>query len=177
MGNLAAQKGKWGIAVDTIYLAVENNPNMQLPYGAVLRNVQIYNWIVTPTVSYQIVKSDEWTLALLAGARYFSIEPKFTISPFPEQSTSGSIWDGIIGVKGKVDLEGNWSVPYHFDIGTGESDLTWQAFAGVGYEYDNFDIAVGYRHLEWDFSNNKHGGGLFKDISVSGPIVGVKYRF
>jgi len=26
-----------------------------------------------------------------------------------------------------------WFVPYYLDVGTGESDLTWQAMGGIGY--------------------------------------------
>ena len=36
------------------------------------------------------------------------------------------LWNGIIGVKGRVWLgSSNWSIPYYLDVGTG-SGLTWQ---------------------------------------------------
>ena len=28
-----------------------------------------------------------------------------------------------------------WFVPYYADIGTGQSDFTWQAIGGIGYAF------------------------------------------
>ena len=44
-------------------------------------------------------------------------------------------WDGIVGAKGAFALgdKHKWVVPYYVDIGTGDSDVTWQAELGVGY--------------------------------------------
>jgi hypothetical protein len=88
-------------------------------------------------------------------------------------STSGDIWDGIVGLKGSVNLSKRWFVPYYADIGTGDSDLTWQAMAGISYRAAHWaDIALTYRHLEWDL-----GSQLVDDLSFSGPMLGVIFRF
>jgi len=46
---------------------------------------------------------------------------------------SDTIWDGIVGFKGRVALgsDKKWYIPYYADVGTGQSDLTWQVLAGV----------------------------------------------
>ncbi len=38
-----------------------------------------------------------------------------------------NLWDGIVGVKGCVELGGDrkWFVPYDLDVGTGQSSRTW----------------------------------------------------
>ncbi len=38
-----------------------------------------------------------------------------------------------------MNLNQNWYLPFHFDVGTGDTNLTWQAFAGVGYKIGSFD--------------------------------------
>lgn len=177
MGNIAAQKGKWGFQADLIYLAVGNKPNVDLGEGLTLSNVKVKAWIVTPTVTYRVMESDKLSLDLMAGARYLDMKADLTVSPYPEASSSGGAWDGIIGVKARVDLSEKWFMPFQFDVGTGETDLTWQAFAGVGYQYDNFDVIAGYRHLDWEFDDNNKGADTFNDLTISGPIVGVKYWF
>jgi hypothetical protein len=35
-------------------------------------------------------------------------------------------------VKGRFALDEHWFVPYYADLGTGESDLTWQIAGGIG---------------------------------------------
>ena len=37
-------------------------------------------------------------------------------------------------------VQGNWYVPDHLDVGTGESDLTWQGMVGMAYAFDSLDV-------------------------------------
>ena len=66
-----------------------------------------------------------------------------------------------------------WFIPFHLDIGTGESDFTWQGFAGLGYRFKSLDVLVGYRYLYWDFEDN----AALDDLDVSGPGAGVRFYF
>lgn len=177
MGSLGAQKGKWGFTTDVIYLAISDDPNVPLTPILTLREVGTKSWIVTPQVTYKIVQSDLWDLDLLAGARYLYLKAELQISPLPKMSDSGSGWDGIIGTRGQMNLNQNWYLPFQFDVGTGDTDLTWQAFGGVGYKFGSFDLVAGYRHLAWDFEGDDKGGGTFNDFNISGPLIGAKFFF
>jgi hypothetical protein len=123
------------------------------------------------------VESDKWDVEFLAGARYLYIAPYITTIGDSEVDTSGSGWDGIVGLKTNYKLNEKWFMPLAFDVGAGDTDLTWQAFAGVGYKYENFDVVAGYRYLEWDFDDTDPGGGAFNSLNIGGPIIGMKYRF
>ncbi len=35
-----------------------------------------------------------------------------------------------------------WSVPYYLDVGTGDSDLTWQGLLGLAYSFGWGDLGV-----------------------------------
>ncbi|MEZ5592554.1 MAG: hypothetical protein R3F53_18370 [Gammaproteobacteria bacterium] len=59
------------------------------------------------------------------------------------------------------------------DVGTGQSDLTWQAFAGVGYRFGKLDALMGYRYIDWDFDDND----VFDDLNLSGVFIGAKFWF
>ncbi len=174
MGHFDAQKGKWTIAADAVYLKVGDN----VPAPGPIDKLQFRSWIVTPYAAYNVVESGQWNLDLLAGARYLYMKPKLTFSPIvPGPGTvslSDSNWDAIIGMKGNYKLNEKWFMPFFFDVGSGDSDLTWQAFAGVGYKYENFDVVAGYRYLEWEFDNAFVG---FNDFDLSGPMIGAKFRF
>jgi len=89
-------------------------------------------------------------------------------------SLSDSNWNGIVGMKGDYTLNEKWYMPFTFDVGSGDSDLTWQAFAGVGYKYENFDFLADYRYLKWEFEDESVG---FNDLDLSRTIIGAKFRF
>jgi hypothetical protein len=84
--------------------------------------------------------------------------------------------DAFVGINGRYAFGADrWSLRYYADIGTGESDLTWQAMVGVGYRLSWGELFVNYRHLRYEFGDVKH----FRDLSTtfSGPSIGVSFRF
>ena len=93
--------------------------------------------------------------------------------PDRKLSQSVGLWDGIVGVKGRFDLNENWYLPYHLDIGAGDSDLTWQALGGVGYRFNWGDVLLAYRHLHYDQGDS----GLLQDLEFSGPVLGANFNF
>ena len=82
--------------------------------------------------------------------------------------------DGIVGVRGHVPIGDKWYIPFYFDIGTGDTQLTWQILGGVGYRFKHFDLVGGYRYMDWNFNNNDD---VFGDLNLSGPFVGAKFVF
>jgi hypothetical protein len=192
MGNLGARKGKWSLLADVIYLDLEDDSDSTLFQGPLgnltltLTDVAMEAWIVTPIVAYNIVNTDRIDLNLLAGARYFWLET--TVKTKTEHrirnettrfsaTESGDVWDGIVGARGAISLNDKWSLPFHFDIGTGETEMSWQAVALVKYNVGKWGVGFGYRHLEWDFDDSNTGGDVFEDLYISGPILGVEYMF
>ena len=93
--------------------------------------------------------------------------------PTPTARQSASVWDGVIGVKGNVNITQKWYLPYYLDVGTGESDLTWQGLGGVGYRFNWGNVVLVYRHIYWDFESDN----LLKDMSFSGPALGTVFKF
>jgi hypothetical protein len=117
------------------------------------------------------------SLDLIFGARNLDLDLGLStvIMGTPaSRSQSGSNLDGIVGVKGQLVLSKRWYLPYYVDIGTGDSDLSWQAMAGASFRAAKWvDLALVYRHLEWDFGNDK----AVADLNISGPGFGAIFRF
>ncbi len=188
MGGVAARKNKLSLMVDVIYMDLEDTSSSTLFSGNLinlsLTNVELKSWVVTPMVAYNVVQSDRLKLDLLAGARYFYLK---AISDFKAQgpletrkySVSGSTdyWNGIVGAMGQIKVNEKWYLPFQCDVGTGDLDLTWQVFGGVGYKFTNLDLVAGYRHLEFDFDSSDKGGEVLNDLYISGPMVGIRYFF
>ena len=82
-----------------------------------------------------------------------------------------TVWDGIVGVKGRYAFgaDRRWFVPFYGDIGTGESDLTWQAAAGVGYAFRWGEVIALWRYIDYKFKSDKQ----LEDLTMNGPMFGV----
>ena len=105
---------------------------------------------------------------LVAGARVLKIKPtlNYTINgdlgPISIPSRSGTkevsdtYWDGIVGVKGRYAFgdDRKWFAPFYVDVGTGQTKLTWQVAAGLGYAYRWGEVIGMWRYLDY---NNKSG--------------------
>ncbi len=180
MAVLAARRGKWMLALDVIYLDVEDDIKDNLLPGVQLKTLGLEAWIVTPMVGYQVLETEKLTLNLLAGARYLWLEAplKFEFSaPLPpgqrKSSESASIWDGVVGVRGQWKFTDKWYASYHVDVGTGDSDHTWQWLVAAGYRFDRFDAVFGYRYLDWGLDDD----APVTDLNLSGVMAGVKFLF
>jgi hypothetical protein len=89
-------------------------------------------------------------------------------------SASDNIWNGIVGLRGRLSLgEGGFFVPYYVDIGTGDSNLTWQAFGGLGYQTGSVGVSLGWRYLSIDQGSK----AVVQDMTMSGAYLAVNFRF
>ena len=181
MGSFEARKNKWLVITDAIYLDVGAGKSTTvttqsgIPLNANV-DLDLSAWILSGAVGYDVVQTDRVTFAVVGGVRYATIDVDITLGALGRQAVSSEsegLLDGIVGVRGYLTLNENWYLPYYADIGTGDSDLTWQALAGIGYRFSWGDIRLAYRYLSYDLDDGKH----LEDLDVSGPILGVGFRF
>lgn len=172
---------------DVIYLDVGANNSGKIPVavapGANVKvdaSVETKGWVLNFIGGYTLWQTPEASLDLLAGARYLDLQLDFglgaAVGPNVRARTfsaSDGLWDGVIGVKGHVDLNAKWTMPYHLDVGTGQSDLTWQASAGLAYRFNWGDVSLLYRHIEWDIDS----GSPLDNIRFSGPLLAARFVF
>jgi len=188
MGGLAARKNKLSLLTDVIYMDLDDTSNSTVvqgpPISLSVTNVELKAWIVTPMVAYNVVQSGRVQLDLLAGARYLYMKATTDLKaqgPLEthKDSVSGStdFWDGIVGAIGNIKINEKWYLPFQCDVGTGDTDLSWQVFGGVGYKFSSLDLVAGYRHLEFDFDSSDKAGNLLNDLYISGPMFGIRYFF
>jgi len=188
MGSFEARKGKWSLFTDAIYLDLSGSETItvSIPIGPGIPvttsgSVDLASWILHLTGGYNLLTNGKSKLDLIAGARYLDLDADVFLgfeSLGPGQSVnfsvSASVWDGIVGVKGRIALSDRWFLPYYLDIGAGDSDFTWQASAGVSFQAAKWaDIRLVYRYLAWEFES----GSLINDFDISGPALGAVFRF
>jgi hypothetical protein len=190
MGTLEARKGPWSFVGDAVYVDFGNTRSnitsigdgrVSLPVPA-NANADLKGFIGTLEVGYSIVQSPHTRLDVVGGARYLRIKTRVDwqfaapLPGVPQQGgaeTSKDVWDGVVGVRGQTSFAEDWFVSYYADVGAGSSQATWQAFGGLGYRFKWGDVLVGYRHLAYDFKS----GQRLSDLTLSGPLAGVAFRF
>ena len=190
MGVLEARKNKLSFGFDLIYMDISNSTSTKINLGpgpgpgaplSVYAGLGLESWVITGIVGYDLVQTDKARMAVIGGVRYLDLSADVDISVYgtlddlPPAHLSGSkdFWDGIIGIKGVFMLNEKWYIPYYADIGTGESKLTWQLYAAIGYQFHWGDIKLGYRYLEYDQDDDK----LLEDLKLYGPLLGIGFRF
>lgn len=184
MGGFAARKDKWSAALDVIYMDASGDksgtitpsalPSLSIPVSA---DVDLTGWVVNLNGARNVYDGERASVDVLVGLRYLDVESKLTVSvaslpPGSVKSTDTSL-DGVVGARGQINLSKTWFIPYYVDVGTGQSDFTWQGFGGVGYSFKPVDVVVGYRYLYWNFDSSND----LSDLSFSGPLAGVVFKF
>lgn len=197
MGAFEGRRGPWAFATDVIYLDLGASKKATRDFGigqaeipasvsADLR-LDLTGWLWTLTGSYAVVQQENFSMNVLAGARMLDLQEDLRwningdISTLPVVDRSGSSgvkdtqWDAIVGVKGRATFgaDRQWFVPYYLDVGAGDSDLTWQGMAGLGYSFDSIDVIGVWRYLDYDFGDSTP----LKSLDFNGPALGVTFRF
>jgi len=197
MGSFDMRKGRWGIFTDALYMDAGNSKNtgVQGSIGAseIPVNVNadvkldLKSLIWTLTGYYRAIDTGGTTLDVVAGTRYLDVEQEVNwdvtgnVGDVPPLERIGDAkmslanWDLIIGVRGRFAFGASkaWFVPYYLDIGTGESDLTWQGVAGLGYAFRWGELVAAWRYLYYDMPS----GMAIGDMNFSGPVAGVTFRW
>ncbi len=85
--------------------------------------------------------------------------------------------DALVGINGRYGFgnEKRWSLHYYADIGTGESDFTWQTVLGLGYTFGWGELFFNYRHLDYELGDFDRFNDL--QLTFSGPSMGATVRF
>jgi hypothetical protein len=195
MGQIEARNGQWGVWSDLVYADLGGSKN-----GT--RGFTVDNQPVNADANLQLdVKSTVWSLAglynlasppenttdLLFGTRLLNMKQTLNWSlsaSIPEHPTLGrsgeasvdaSDWDAIVGIKGRYyfGAERKWFLPYYVDVGAGQSKLTWQVNAGVGYKFDWGSVFATYRYLDYQFKS----GSALESMNMSGALIGVAFQF
>lgn len=197
-GTLDVHNGRWGLYTDIFYADVGGVKshdrdfsvgNVGIPATATVDlDLDIKATIWTIAGEYRVASDPAWTVDLLGGARMLQIKPTLNYSingalgpiaipggPSGSKQVDESMWDGIVGVKGRYTFGDNrqWFAPFYADIGTGQSDLTWQLAGGIGYRFSWGEAFGIWRYLDYNF---KSGKGL-ADTTFNGPMFGVAFQW
>ena len=175
-----ARYQRFAAYTDLVYTSV--SADAKTPFGILFDDIDAENKIFIGTFggSYRVVETENASLDLLAGVRVWSVDTKVKLEGglLPDQKfqTDESWADPVIGLHGIYRFDNGiflTSFAHIGGFGVG-SDLTWDIFGALGYQFnDSISAVAGYRHLVVDYD---HDGFVF-DVKLSGPVTGMTIRF
>lgn len=181
-GMAAAQASHHRLVLlgDVQYVDLGATKNLKIKDADLLEGkMDTSTFIASGLAGYRIVDKSPMTFDLVIGGRVNSVHTKMNLSG-PLRSVEGGdkkTWvDPIIGVQAEVPLSHKASLGLYGDVGGFgvSSDVTWQLWGGVQYGFsEHWSASAGWRHYAVDY----HKGAFIYDVSLSGPIVGVRYQF
>jgi hypothetical protein len=195
MGALEARYGRYGAFTDILYVNAGDSKSAThaLSIGGVSipsnvtadAHLDVKSTIWTLGGSYRVADSPAVSLDLLVGARALFLKQHLSwqfssdVGPFvgPARQGSGNSditdWDGVIGAKGRWTFgeQRAWFVPYYLDLGTGQSEFTWQGITGLGYTFRWGEVFGVWRYIDYRFSSHS------TSLTLSGPALGVAFHW
>ncbi|UHQ19167.1 hypothetical protein LVB87_13390 [Lysobacter sp. KIS68-7] len=194
MASFETRKGRWGGYADAVYMDLGQHVfgtrailagRQPLPPGTYAdASLDIEALALTLAGTYRFYESPNTTIDALFGGRFldatvqldwdFNSDVAGTLRTGTNKQSKAS-WDGIVGLKGRTYFgeRKQWFVPWYADVGTGATDLTWNASAGIGYAAHWGDVFLTYRRLDYDFGQDRH----LDDIHFQGPTLGVAFSW
>lgn len=193
MGQAEVRNGLWGVWTDIVYADLGGSQSGsrdftvgERPVGATADlSLDVKSTVWTLAGIYNLTSTPENTTDLLFGARMLNMKQTLnwslasSIPELPtrsgEASVDGTNWDAIVGLKGRYyfGAERKWFLPYYVDVGRGQSKLTWQINAGVGYTFDWGSVLATWRHLDYNFKS----GDALQSMTMNGALIGVAFQF
>jgi hypothetical protein len=194
-----ARKGDFSIFTDVLYLNLTAEGSHlrditvgpdRFPIPASLdigteTKVKAFEW--TLVGGYTLAKGPAGNLDVVGGLRYlgskfttdWNLSADFTLrggtkvfSKTGSISQSEDLWDGIVGVRGRIKAGEKWFFPYYADIGAGSAKLTWQAMAGAGYTLHKTDLMLVYRQLDYEGETDK----LIQKFNLGGVALAALFH-
>jgi hypothetical protein len=194
MGAFEARRGSWGLFTDVLYLDLgQRNTNIHdftigdigIPAATTSDvSIDMKSWIVNVVGEYRVLSQGESKLDVVAGVRYLYLKERLewnftgSLGSLPESARSGNeeISDNnlnaIVGIKGQVQGDGGWRLPYYIDVGTGTSQFTWEGATGLAYQFHWGELSFLYRYIDFRINSSK-----VADLTIAGPLVGATFRW
>jgi hypothetical protein len=194
MGAFDAHRGRWGLFTDVLYLDIGRRntnihdftiDNIGIPATTTSDvSIDMKSWIVNAVAEYRVLSQGDGALDVVAGVRYLSVKERLdwnftgSIGSLPETVRSGSaeisndLVDAIVGLKGQVQGDSGWRMPYYIDVGTGGASFTWQGVIGLAYVFHWGEVGLHYRYIDFRIDSN-----TLKDLTIAGPLVSATFRW
>jgi hypothetical protein len=167
-----ASKGKLGLFADYFHLSLA--PEAVLSNGAPA-GVNLTNNIFELGVIYR--PENVKGLDVLYGVRGIDLNLDASIGPAPEKNLIDQDWlDVFVGLRKTQAISDKVSFTARGDVGTGDSDLVWNAALFIDYRFNKtVSMFGGYRWLDYDYETGRGPERFSYDVTYQGPAIALRF--
>ncbi|MET4898704.1 hypothetical protein RN629_16375 [Sphingomonadaceae bacterium jetA1] len=196
--NVWGRRDRFVFSVDAMYISTTDGRGtgslqafqipglgVAIPPGAsVDAKVDSKQFTATVLGGYRFLDTPQFTLDGLAGARFWHISNDVAVTASHAAIGTRSAshgedfsWlDPVVGVRAFLPVTEKLSLQGQADVGGfgAGSNHTWSGLVTVNYVFSGpLSASAGYKVLDVDYD---HGGHVY-DTRLSGPVLGLTYRF
>ena len=194
-----ARKGNWGFWGNTLYANLEDDnvggrlglTNLDVTANALWQGLGgFYRLGTWELAEAQGKKTPSVTVDTYIGVRYTYLDLKIDFDGVFQSLVNNvdkdrSWVEPLLGVRTLWDLSERWTINLAGDIGgvAFGSDFAWDAFGLVGYRFplfskeNNAGVFAGYRALSQDYKDGSDRDKFKWDVTLHGPILGMRFEF
>lgn len=167
MGHYEGMGDQWGFGADLTYIGLGNTNDMGVT-GDVDASIAEVFAIYRPNDIFDV----------LAGVRNIGLDMRVESQAGAVAEGDRSLTDFYLGGRVFLPFSDTWGGALRADVGTGDSDLTWNAVALVNWQAsDGFAVRGGYRWLDYNVDKDDARVSNELDLTFDGPFLGVAFQW
>ncbi len=185
------QRGRHGLLFDFYYSDLgDDDKRFALPGGVIGEIVAKGDLEMTLIEAGGLYnpRGDGGGFTVLYGARVVDldeeIDARFVLDPGVivnrTYEASATLVDALVGARYVGALSDRWSFHLRADASAGGTELTWNAWTGVGYSFGaggRYALFAGYRYMEIEFEEEDQRAEVESQVKLGGFITGLKFGF
>lgn len=180
MGAFEARNGRWSLIADLFYANLSQS--RPTPLGVLFSRAEFETEakLLSGYAGYRAFENDQVALDAMVGLRINSVDLDISLSPGLLQGQrfgASDTWvDPLIGGRARFAITDRWFATALVDVGgfRGGSDLTWQIFGSLGYQFnERWSVQGGWRYVVIEKTIN----GRDVELDLNGPLLGFTVRF
>ena len=175
MLNAEANKGKWTIMTDVIYIKLKKDG--ELLNGNLTTKVELEQIIFELGGGYKFIEKGNFSMDAIIGARFFNLDTLLMLQELSILDKNISFTDPYIGVRYKTHYK-KWNHSGRIDIGGFDlgSRYSWKFNLMVGYNVSKtIALVAGYQGYGVDY--REEDINLKYDIFTGGGVFGLNFHF
>lgn len=185
MGFAEYNYGKITFLVDLFYVKLSADKSKSFnSFLTTSLEAEVKQTMAEAFVGYELYAKECFSLDLLGGVRYNSIDVSLGVEANIFSTTLGTVrstdndWlDAVIGARGIYKIGSSWALTGWADYGKGSDSHSYQLAAFLSRIFENnFKIFAGYRSYSFNYKNNDNQNNLNLDLDYRGPMLGFSYR-
>ncbi len=185
MIRVEAARGRWGISLDYLFLALSDDQTVPLtfpiaPAASIRSDLDL--GVLELSAAFR-PSGDSEGVSLLVGLRNIQADKTLLVIPLPAAPPASFVGDAnttdvMLGARYLHRVNDRWDLTVRGDYSFGDSEGALNAVASAGFRFNQaFALQFGYRYFDLEYEDTATGTTEKTEIDLSGSFIGFVFRF